>query len=211
MLNIIRAGVTILIIGALLTGCEGDEATPENIHALTGVYTLTEMTIIVEATTLEDSKLAFIFPQDGVDSVSIEAQSLVLVESEVYTDDDDDPIGGTVTLRDDLSGTLSGLLPVNWGTGCAPVLLISDLGSDGVWSADTSSGVFALDLVVDLLDIDGTFTLVGDQLEVIYESFTTNDERKISSVNYHGDDVGVFPVCLPVSTVTQRIMKLTLN
>jgi hypothetical protein len=102
-------------------------------------------------------------------------------------------------------------LPVNWGTGCVPSIIISGLTSDGTWSADTSTGVFTLDLVVDALDIDGSFTLSGDQLEVLYASMLSNDERTISSVTYLGADVLVSPTCLPVSTVTERILKLTLN
>ncbi|MBT3228107.1 MAG: hypothetical protein HOD43_10735 [Candidatus Marinimicrobia bacterium] len=212
MLNIIRAGVIISIIGGLLIGCEDDVDTiPEIDHPLTGVYTLTEMTIDVEATSLRDTTLAFVVPQNGVDSITINAGTLVLFETELYTDSDPEPIGGTVSLRSDLSGTLSGNLPVNWGTGCVPSIIISGLTSDGTWSADTSTGVFTLDLVVDALDIDGSFTLSGDQLEVLYASMLSNDERTISSVTYLGADVLVSPTCLPVSTVTERILKLTLN
>ena len=212
MLNIIRAGVIISIIGGLLIGCEDDVDTiPEIDHPLTGVYTLTEMTIDVEATSLRDTTLAFVVPQNGVDSITINAGTLVLFETELYTDSDPEPIGGTVSLRSDLSGTLSGNLPVNWGTGCVPSIIISGLTSDGTWSADTSTGVFTLDLVVDALAIDGSFTLSGDQLEVLYASMLSNDERTISSVTYLGADVLVSPTCLPVSTVTERILKLTLN
>jgi len=211
MLNIIRAGVILLFIGGLIVSCEDTESTPENTHALTGVYTLTEMTINVEATTVQSTTLAFVSSQDGVDSVTIDAGSVILVESELYTDDDADPIGGTVTLEDDLSGNLQGFLPVNWGTGCAPSILISALGSDGVWSADTTTGVFTLDLVVDQLDIDGLFALDGQQLEVTYVATMPGDERIISSVTYMGAEVAVNPVCVPVSTVTERILKLTRN
>ncbi len=212
MLNIIRAGMIISIIGGLLIGCEDDDTTPEINHSLTGEYTLTEMTIHVEATTLRDTTLAFIIPQNGVDSVTIDAGTLILVESDLYTNADTiNPIGGTVTLRNDLSGTLSGDLPVNWGSGCAPSILISSLTSDGTWSADTTSGVFTLDLVVDALDIDGFFALEGDQLEVTYLAHDGLDERMISSVNYLGSDVGVLPACIPVATVTERILTLTFN
>ena len=167
MLNIIRAGVIISIIGGLLIGCEDDVDTiPEIDHPLTGVYTLTEMTIDVEATSLRDTTLAFVVPQNGVDSITINAGTLVLFETELYTDSDPEPIGGTVSLRSDLSGTLSGNLPVNWGTGCVPSIIISGLTSDGTWSADTSTGVFTLDLVVDALDIDGSFTL-SDRKSVV--------------------------------------------
>ncbi|MBC8376306.1 MAG: hypothetical protein H8E26_09675 [FCB group bacterium] len=207
MLNIIRAGLIISIIGGLLIGCEDDEATPENNHPLTGEYTLAEMTINVEATTLRDTTLAFITPQDGVDSVTITAGTLILVESDLYTDTGADSIGGKVTLRDDLTGTLAGRLPVNWGTGCEPIILVSDLGSDGIWSADTTTGVFTLDLVLDALDIDGTLSVSSDHLEVIYESMLSNDERTISTVN----DIAINPACLPVSTVTERILTLTFN
>ncbi len=211
MLNIIRAGMIILIAGGLLIGCEDDEVTPENNHPLTGVYSLTEMTITVESTTLRDTTLAFITPQNGIDSVAIAAGTLILIESDLYTNTDTDPVGGTVTLRNDLSGTLSGNLPVNWGTGCAPSVLISGLTSDGTWSADTTTGMFTLDLVVDALDIDGSFTLEGDQLEVTYLAHDGHDERMISTINYLGANVAVLPTCLPVSTVTERILKLTLN
>ena len=117
MSNIIRAGVIISIIGGLLVGCEDEDTTLKINHPLTGVYSLTEMTITVEATTLRDTTLAFITFQNGVDSVTINAGTLILVESDLYTNTDTDPVGGTVTLRDDLSGTLSGNLPVNWGSG----------------------------------------------------------------------------------------------
>ncbi len=211
MLNIIRAGVIISIIGGLLIGCEDDETAPGINHPLTGEYTLTEMTINVEATTLRDTTLNFIIPQNGVSSITIAAGTLVLIESELYTNADSEPIGGTVTLRNDLSGTLSGNLPVNWGTGCAPSVLISGLTSDGTWSADTTSGVFTLDLVLDALDIDGSFSLSSDHLEVIYASMLSNDERTISRVSYMDADVAVVPACLPVSTVTERILTLTFN
>jgi len=195
----------------LLIGCEDDEATPEINHPLTGEYTLTEMIINVEATTLRDTTLAFIAPQNGVDSVTIAAGTLILVESDLYTDADTNPIGGTVVLRGDLSGTLSGNLPVNWGTGCAPSVQISGLTSDGTWSADTTTGTFTLDLVLDALDIDGSFSLSSDHLEVIYASMLSNDQRMISSVSYMDADVAVTPACLPVSTVTERILTLTFN
>lgn len=208
MLNLIRAGVIVLIVGGLLIGCEDDETTPEIDHPLTGVYTLTELTINVEVTTSRDTTLAFASPQDGVDSVQIPAGTHFILEPEHYTDADTDPIGGTVTLRNDLSGTLSGNLPVNWGTGCFPSILISTLTSDGTWSADTTSGVFTLDLVVDALDIDGSFSLYDDYLEVIYTDLLTTDERTISSVSYMGGAVDIVPACLPVSTTTERILTL---
>jgi len=211
MLNIIRAGVIIAILGGLFIGCEDDEATSEITHALAGVYTLSEMTITVEATTLHDTTLALIVPQNGVDSVTIAAGTLILIESDLYTNADTDPIGGTVTLRNDLSGTLSGNLPVNWGTGCAPSVIISSLTSDGTWSADTTTGVFTLDLVVDALDIDGSFSLSEDHLEVTYVDMLTNDERMVSKVSLSDSDVAVIPACLPVSTVTERILTLTFN
>ncbi|NQV42659.1 MAG: hypothetical protein HQ506_09910 [Candidatus Marinimicrobia bacterium] len=212
MLNIIRAGLIISIFGGLLIGCEDDEVTPENIHPLTGEYTLTEMTINVESTTLRDTTLAFSTPQNGVDSVSIPAGTLILIENDWYTSADSiDPIEGTVSLRNDLSGTLSGNLPVNWGTGCSPSVLISGLTSDGTWSADTTTGVFTLDLVVDALDIDGSFSISADHLEVFYESTLSNDARTISNVNYLGTDVAITPACLPVSTITERILTLTFN
>ncbi len=211
MLKIKKAGLIVFIVGGLLVGCE-DESTPSEVQLpLTGAYTLTEMIVNLAATTLRDTMLAFVNPQSGVDSVSIDAGTLVLVSSEIYTDADAVPIGGTVTLRNDLSSTLAGNLPVNWGTACAPSILISGLSYDGIWSADTSTGVFTLDLVVDQLDIDGFFTITGEHLEVIYESTVTHDERTISSVNYNGASVAVTPVCLPVSTVTERVLKLTLN
>jgi hypothetical protein len=211
MLNIIRVGVIISIIGGLLIGCEDDEVTPDIDHPLTGEYVLREMTINVEATTLRDTTLAFSTPQNGVDSVTIAAGTLILVESDLYTDTDSDPIGGTVVLRGDLSGTLSGNLPVNWGTGCAPSVQISGLTSDGTWSADTTTGTFTLDLVLDALDIDGSFSLSSDHLEVIYASMLSNDQRMVSSVSYMDADVAVTPACLPVSTVTERILTLTFN
>ena len=211
MLHIIRAGVIISIIGGLLIGCEDDEATPDITHVLTGEYALTEMTINVEATTLRDTTLAFSTPQNGVDSVSIPAGTLILTESALYSDTDSDPVGGSVILRDDMSGTLSGSLPVNWGTGCSPSILISDLTSDGTWSADTTSGIFTLDLVVDALDIDGFFSISSDHLEVIYTSTLNNDQRTISSVRYLDADVEITPACLPVATITERILTLTFN
>lgn len=194
-----------------MIGCVDDEVIPDINHPLTGEYTLTEMTINVESTTLRDTTLAFISSQSGVDSVTIAAGTLIMVEADLYIDSGPDSIGGTVTLRNDLSGTLSGNLPVNWGTGCSPSVLITVLTSDGSWSADTTSGVFTLDLVVDALDIDGSFSLSSDHLQVTYESMLSNDQRTISSVSYMDADVAVTLACLPVSTVTERILTLTFN
>jgi len=211
MIKIKKAGLVVAMFGFFLIGCEEGETTPELLLPLVGSYTLTEMSINDEAITLRDTLLAFVNPQNGVDSVNIEAGTHILITSELYTDSDETPIGGTVTLNNDSSATLAGLLPVNWGTGCQPFILVSELGSDGIWSADTSTGIFTLDLVLDQLDIDGVFTLIGNHLEVIYESSVTHDERTISSVNYEGASVAVTPVCLPVSTITERVLKLTLN
>jgi len=211
MYKTIRVGVTIGIFGGLLIGCEDAETPSEINHPLTGTYTLTEMTINVEATTLRDTNLVFVTSQNGVESLAIIAGTVILAESDIYTDTDAVPIGGTVSLRSDLSGTLSGSLPVNWGTGCAPSVLISGLSSDGTWSADTTSGIFNLDLVVDALDIDGSFTLSGNQLEVTYVAVSSNDERVISSVTYSNAEVLVNPACIPVSTITERVLKLTRN
>ncbi len=211
MSRFINAGVIILLFSGLLTGCEDDEATPEIQHPVAGVYTLTEMTINVEATTLGDTSVTLIVPQNDTSEVHIPAGALILTESTLYTDSDETPIGGTVTLSNDLSGNLHGFLPINWGTGCNPILSIDELGSDGTWSADTSTGIFALDLVFDQLDIDGFFTLNGDQLEVTYLAHDGHDERTISSISYMGAPTAVEPVCIPVSTTTERIMKLTLD
>lgn len=211
MKNFTRAGLIITIVLGFLVGCEGDETTPELDHPLAGEYTLYEMVIMVESTTLRDTVLAFTSSQNGQDSVTIAAGTMIKVESDVYTNTDTDPIGGTVVLRNDMSGTLSGNLPVNWGSGCAPNILISTLTSDGSWSADTTTGVFTLDLVVDALDIDGSFSIMDDHLEVIYASILNNDQRMVSSINYQGSDVPVIPACLPVSTDTERILKLTIN
>jgi hypothetical protein len=211
MLKIIKAGVIISIIGGLFVSCENDEAAPEIEHPLTGQYTLTEMTINVEATTLRDTTLAFITPQNGEDSITISAGTLILVESDLYTDADPDPIGGTVTLRNDMSGTLSGNLPVNWGTGCAPSVLISGLTSDGTWSADTTTGIFTLDLVVDALDIEGNFSMVGDQLEIRYFTQTPADQRMINTLPINGSDVPVEQTCIAVSTITERVMLLDIE
>jgi len=211
MKNFTRMGFVFTIIVGLLVGCEDDETTPEVDHPLTGEYTLFEMVINVESTTLRDTSLAFTTPQNGQDSILIPAGTIIRVESDLYTENDSDPIGGTVVLRNDLSGTLSGNLPVNWGSGCAPNILISTLTSDGSWSADTTTGVFTLDLVVDALDIDGTFSMMNDHLEVTYASILDNDERTISTVSYMDADVSVVPTCIPVSTDTERILKLSIN
>ena len=211
MLKIIRAGIIISIIAGLMVGCEDDDSTPEIEHPLSGDYSFTEMTVHVESTTLNDSKLAFVTQQDGVDSVTIDAGSLVLVEMLTYTDVDDIPISGTVNLRNDGSAHLQGTLPNNVGTGCNPIIAMLEPSSDGTWSADTSTGTFSIDLVFDALDIDGTFILEGNQLNILYSAFDGHDERTISSVNYMGADVAVEPTCLPVSTVTERVLKLTLN
>jgi len=211
MSEIKKYGLIIFLIAGLIVGCEDDDPLVENSPPLTGVYTLTNMVINVDATTLSDTTLAFMTPQNGLDSLTIPAGTLILTTSTNYSDQDSVPIGGTVTLSGDGSANLSGLLPVNWGSGCQPVLLISDLGSDGTWSADTSTGIFDLDLVTDLLDINGSFVLMGDQLEVTYEAYDGHDDRVISSVRYLEVDVSVTPACLPVSTVTERVLTLSLD
>jgi len=207
----IRIGVVISILGGLLIGCEDDETTPEFIHPLVGVYTLTEMSLSVEATTLRDTTLFFVASQNGVDSIDIPAGTLIQTTTDIYTDSDEDPIGGTVSLRADMSATLAGDLPINWGTGCAPSVLISTLASDGAWSADTSSGIFTLDLVVDQLDIDGSFSLNGNDLVVVYSAFDGHDERMISSISHEGSEVAVTSSCISVSTVTTRVLSLTID
>ena len=210
-----RTNKTVLIAILMLIflmGCEEDSEDISEISIpLSGAWTLTEMTINMDATTVRDTLLAFASPQDGVDSILVSAGSLVLATSIEYSDADPTPIGGTVTLNNDGTGNLSGLLPINWGTGCAPSVIISALGSDGSWAADTTTGTFSLDLVVDQLDIDGTFTLIGDQLEVTYVAYNSNDEGMLSSVNYMDADVAIVPSCVPVSSVTERVLKLTLN
>jgi len=164
MSEIKKYGLIIFLIAGLIVGCEDDDPLVENSPPLTGVYTLTNMVINVDATTLSDTTLAFMTPQNGLDSLTIPAGTLILTTSTNYSDQDSVPIGGTVTLSGDGSANLSGLLPVNWGSGCQPVLLISDLGSDGTWSADTSTGIFDLDLVIpNSLPICGIFVTLLDE------------------------------------------------
>ncbi|MCF7823693.1 MAG: hypothetical protein K9N35_05925 [Candidatus Marinimicrobia bacterium] len=213
MIHINKAGLIAFLIGGLLIGCEETKDDPsEGIPLpLAGTYTLTEMTITTEATTLRDTSLTFIATQNGLSFVTIDAGTLILTTSAHYTDQDATPVGGTVDLNNDSTATLAGLLPVNWGTGCQPLILISQLASDGKWAADTTTSTFSIDLVIDQLDINGTYSLLGDQLEIRYTALETADERMISTVTYLGNDTAVIPACLPVSTVTERIMKLTLN
>ncbi len=203
-------GIILSVIGGLLIGCEEAEDDPAILPTLplAGTYTLTEMTINMDATLLRDTVLVFITPQNGVDTVFISAGETILSTTTLYTDNDATPIGGTVVLENDSSATLHGLLPVNWGTGCAPNVLISDLGSGGTWAADTTTGLFELDLVVDALDIDGYIVITDDLIEVHYEALVSNDERMITSVSYMGSEVPVNPACVAVSTVTERILTL---
>jgi len=211
MMNIKKAGLMLIIVGGLLIGCEDEQSPPDIILPLSGTYSLNEMTINVEAISLSDTLLIFSSPQNGVEHIQIPAGTEILSSSLVYTDHDNLPIGGTVILRNDGSAHLEGTLPNNMGTGCQPLVMMAQPSSDGTWSADTTTGVFSIDLVLDALDIDGSFVLSGNQLEVTYIATVNQDERMISSVAYLGENVPVSPVCLPVSTVTERILRLTRN
>ena len=203
---------SMMIIGSLvILGCEDSPDVLEPILPLSGDYSLTDMTISVVATTVRDTVVSFLTPYNNSETYLIPAHSQILRSSVDYSNQDTDPIGGTVTLRNYGSAHLGGLLPVNWGTGCEPVLLISALSSDGTWSADTSDGTFSIDLVVDALDIDGTFSLNGNQLEIRYFTVVEVDERPVSSVNIDGMDVEIVPGCFSVTTVTERVMTLTVT
>ena len=119
MVKLNRFGLSLLIIGGLIVGCEED-STPEVLLPLAGNYSLNEMTINVEAHTLRDTLLTFAIAQDGVESIQIDAGTFVLSTSTLYTDHDSIPISGTIILRNNGTATLDGILPVNFGTGCAP-------------------------------------------------------------------------------------------
>ena len=134
-----------------------------------------------------------------------------MTEYAEYSNQDSVPISGEVVLENDGSATLSGMLPVNWGSGCNPFLLISSLASDGNWAADTSSGTFSIDLVVDALDIDGTFSYVGDQLEIRYSILYEADQRMIGSIPVNGEQVAVETTCIAASTVTERVLLMTIE
>ena len=202
---------SLMIIGSLvILGCEDAPDIPDPILPLSGDYSLTDMTISVVATTVRDTVVSFLAPYNNSETYLLPANRQVLRSSVDYSNQDTDPIGGTVILRNYGSAHLGGLLPVNWGTGCEPVLLISALSSDGTWSADTSDGTFSIDLVVDALDIDGTFSLNGNQLEIRYFTTVEIDERPIDSVLVDDVTVAIVPGCFSVSTVTERILKLTI-
>ncbi|NQV15860.1 hypothetical protein HQ531_10420 [bacterium] len=211
MLEFKKLGLIVLLAGGLLLSCEEDESPPENILPLSGTYALYEMTINIEANTLRDTIVHFNTTQNGIDSIQIEAGTQVVNSSTSYSDQDSVPIGGTVILRNDGSAKLNGDLPVNVGSGCLPIIVILTLDSDGVWSADTTDGTFSVDLVFDALDIDGTYSLAGDQMEIRYDTIVENDERLITTVNYLGVDTAIEPGCVAVSTITERIMHLTLE
>jgi hypothetical protein len=198
----------VLVLSILVVGCE-EELPPEIELPLSGTYTLTQIEINEVANTLSDTIVNFIAAQNGIISFSVDAGTKVLETSTVYSTQDSIPIGGTITLNNDESARLSGSLPIP--NGCKPTLVLAGLGSDGVWSVDTSLGTFSINLVVDALDIDGSYTLVGDQLVVRYESVNGDDERLVSQISYLGVEAAVSPICLPVSTVTERIMSLTLD
>lgn len=196
----------------LFFGCEeGETDEPELAHPLNGTYTLTEMTINVSARTIEDITVQFTEQQGGLDSIQIAADTQVLSTSTLYTDHDLIPIGGTVILGQGEIANLDGYLPVNGGTGCEPLIGIIHLTSDGMWTADTSTGNFSLDLIVDALDIYGSYTLEDDLLEVTYEAAVSPDYRMISTINHLGVDTAIEPDCITVSTITERVLKLTLN
>jgi len=210
MMNLPKVVIATVLLGVLFSACE-DEAIDGIMLPLAGTYTLNEMTINVEATTLNDTSVHFLVTQNGMDSVQLDAGTSAVNLSDHYTDQDTNPIGGVITLNNDGSASLTGGLPVNVGSGCQPILTILELSSDGSWQADTSSGTFSIDLVYDALDIDGGYILNGDQLEVRYLSIEENDERVISKIDYEGVEVGIVPMCIPVSSITERVMKLTLN
>ncbi len=210
MLSLQKTTSGILLLASLFIGCE-EETLSENIIPLAGTYTLHEMTIYVEATTLRDTMVYFLISENGMDSVQLDANTALSESVAFYSDQDSIPIGGVITLNNDGSASLTGGLPVNVGSGCEPILTILELSSDGSWLADTTSGTFSIDLVYDALDIDGNYTLTDNQLEVSYFSADENDERVISTIAYNGADVAIVPMCIPISSITKRVMVLTLD
>ena len=201
--------VTVLM--GYIIACSETEPLAEDTLPLAGSYTLVGLTINVEATTLRDTTVTFLTPQGGDSIATISAGTLILITSTNYTDQDSTPIGGTVELANDGSAQLNGFLPANYGSGCQPYVIIANLASDGTWLADTSQGVFSLDLVIDQLDIVGTFSRDGNQLEVRYSAVEDHDERMIEVVNYQSATTGIVPMCIPVATTTERVMTLALD
>jgi len=191
--------------------CEEDSDDSDIILPLNGTYALTNLTISEEARSINDTTLTLLDTLNGALSYYLSANTLVKSSSTSYTDQDASPISGTVTLNNDGSASLSGSLPVNWGTGCNPFLQISSLSSDGDWAADTSLATFSLDLVVDALDINGTFSLTGNQIEIRYTTLNEADQRIINTVPNDGAGLAVELTCLAVSTTTERVMLLTIQ
>ncbi len=210
MKSIYKIAFTTLLMISFLITCEEDSL-PEVELPLAGTYTLTDMTINVEASTLRDTLVYFITAQNGVDSIQIDSGTLVLSGTTNYSNQDSIPITGTICLHNDASASLGGDLPVNVGSGCLPNITILNFNSDGTWLADTTNGTFAIDLVFDALDINGTYVLLGDQIEISYDIVEENDERMIYSINYLGTEATIIPMCIPVASITERIMTLTLN
>lgn len=211
MMNLPKMGLIFVLISSLFLACEEEDILEDLPLPLAGTYTLSSITIAVGATTLRDTMIHFGSSQNGIDSLQLNHQTQVLNSSILYSNTDENPVGGTILLNNDGSANLNGDLPVNFGTGCYPLILVSTLTSDGIWSVDTTTGTFEIDLVLDALDIDGTYTLDGDHIEIRYFTLVEIDERMISSVSYEGVDTEIIPMCIPVSTITERIMQLTLN
>jgi len=210
MKRIITAA-SLLLLSSMMYHCDDDTEVLETILPLSGSYNLTNLTISVEATTINDTTITLLEAVNGSTSYSLMGNTLLLTEYAEHSILDSVPISGLVVLENDGSATLSGMLPVNWGTGCAPFELISSLASDGTWSADTTTGTFSIDLVVDALDIEGNFSMVGDQLEIRYFTQTPADQRMINTLPINGSDVPVEQTCIAVSTITERVMLLDIE
>jgi hypothetical protein len=200
----------LVFLSAFLYNCEEEDVADESLP-LSGSYLLTNMTISTVATSINDTTLTLLEPVNGSTTYFLPANTVLMTEYAEYSNQDSVPISGEVNLENDGSATLGGLLPVNWGSGCNPFLLISSLASDGNWAADTSSGTFSIDLVVDALDIDGSYAYVGDQLEIRYSILYDEDQRMVDSIPVNGTQVAIETTCIAVSTVTERVLLMSIE
>lgn len=191
-----------LIAGMLFCGCQipPDEEDP---HLLAGTWGLT--TLSVETIAISNVDTVAITPS-GID-LPIVSGILLFNGAIDYTTADG--IQGQVVLEDDGAASLAGTLPVNVGTDCNPLIILSSVASDGTWEADITTGDFELNLDFDQLDIQGQFAYdeTSQSIEISYTFDEPMDTLLIQSVLVDNEPRVINGLCLPVATEITRTLS----
>jgi len=198
---------SILIV---FSACEDDKKAPDGY--LVGTYSLVSLSEDEISISNNNFDADLTTPVGSETTIAISSGDTIFTDQRFFQDGVDG-VEGTAILNNDMTAFLEGHLFSNVTTLCNPIIILASFASDGFWSVDSVQKTFELNLDTDALDIEGLLDLDESTgvLTITYSTVDELDSTKISQATLDGAARDITPVCVPVTSTTDRIMIFKLK